>query len=178
MPCDVVWMDIDYMQAFKCFTFDKDAFPDAKALCNELHSIHFKGIWMLDPGIKVEDGYEIYDSGTEADVWVQSQNGKPYIGECWPGPVVFPDFTSKKVRQWWSKLVKKFVANGVDGIWNDMNEPAVFKTVSKTMPETNVHRGDGEIGGVQLHTYYHNDLLELKDVLLPGLVITCQLGSI
>ncbi|KAG0617198.1 hypothetical protein M758_5G172100 [Ceratodon purpureus] len=159
MPCDVIWMDIDYMQAFKCFTFDKDAFPDAKALSNQLHSIGFKGIWMLDPGIKVEDNYEVYESGNEADVWVQSQSGKPYIGECWPGPVVFPDFTNKKVRKWWSKLVKKFVvANGVDGIWNDMNEPAVFKTVSKTMPETNIHRGDEEIGGVQLHTYYHNGL--------------------
>jgi len=52
-------------------------------------------------------------------------------GECWPGPVVFPDFTNKKTRRWWSLLVKKFVGNGVDGIWNDMNEPAVFKVCSK-----------------------------------------------
>lgn len=50
-----------------------------------------------------------------------------YAGECWPGPTVFPDFTNKKTREWWIKQVKKFVENGIDGIWNDMNEPAVFK---------------------------------------------------
>lgn len=113
------------------------------------------------------------------------------IGECWPGPVVFPDFTNKKARKWWSALVKKFVGNGIDGIWNDMNEPAVFKvcytfyctiqkraylsrlrnfllmyqimqTVTKTMPETNNHRGDEDIGGVQPHSYYHNVSLVTK----------------
>ncbi|XP_024399119.1 uncharacterized protein [Physcomitrium patens] len=156
IPCDVVWMDIDYMDGFKCFTFDKEVFPDPNGLSNELHNIGFKGIWMLDPGIKVEEGYEAYDTGSAEDVWIQSANGKPYAGECWPGPVSFPDFTNEKTRKWWSKLVKKFVANGVDGIWNDMNEPAVFKTVSKTMPETNIHRGDEEVGGVQPHSYYHN----------------------
>jgi alpha-glucosidase len=69
---------------------------------------------------------------------------------------VYPDFTNKKTRKWWIELVKKFVAIGVDGIWNDMNEPSVFKTVTKTMPDTNIHRGDEELGGVRPHTYYHN----------------------
>ncbi|XP_024376323.1 uncharacterized protein [Physcomitrium patens] len=156
IPCDVVWMDIDYMHGFKCFTFDENFFPDPKALSDELHSIGFKGIWMLDPGIKAEKGWDVYDSGTEVDAWIQTSNGKDFIGECWPGLVVFPDFTNKNTRKWWSKLVEKFVANGVDGIWNDMNEPAVFKTVSKTMPDTNIHRGDEELGGVQSHKYYHN----------------------
>jgi alpha-glucosidase len=156
IPCDVVWMDIDYMQGFKCFTFDKDAFPNPKELSDELHSKGFKGIWMLDPGLMVEKGYPAYDSGCEQDVWVQTADGKPYIGECWPGPVHFPDFANKKTRAWWANMVKDFVEVGVDGIWNDMNEPAVFKTVSKTMPETNIHRGDEEFGGKQSHSYYHN----------------------
>lgn len=82
---------------------------------------------MLDPGIHAEKGYEAFDTGSEEDVWIQTPDGKPYIGECWPGPVVFPDFLNKKTRAWWSKLVKEFVGVGVDGIWNDMNEPAVFK---------------------------------------------------
>ncbi|CAL5436016.1 unnamed protein product [Camellia sinensis] len=67
-------------------------------------------------------------------------------GEVWPGPCVFPDFTLSKTRSWWASLVKDFISNGVDGIWNDMNEPTVFKAVTKTMPETNVHRGDIELG--------------------------------
>lgn len=104
------------------------------------------------------------------------------LGDVWPGPCVFPDFPQSKARLWWSSLVKDFTEYGVDGIWNDMNEPAVFKvklskfltfhynisllninlsvfffqTVTKTMPETNVHRGDAELGGCQSHAHYHN----------------------
>ncbi|KAG0578554.1 hypothetical protein KC19_4G032600 [Ceratodon purpureus] len=156
IPCDVVWMDIDYMQDFKCFTFDKNTFPDPKALSDDLHSKGFRGIWMLDPGLKAEKGYFAYDTGCENDVWIQTPDGKTYVGECWPGAVAFPDFLNEKTRNWWAKLVKDFVAVGVDGIWNDMNEPAVFKTVSKTMPETNIHRADEEYGGRQSHAHYHN----------------------
>ncbi|KAH8966663.1 hypothetical protein BDL97_03G038000 [Sphagnum fallax] len=158
IPCDVIWMDIDYMDNFRCFTFHPENFPDGKALAQTLHDSGFKGVWMLDPGIKYEEkeGYEAYDTGCEKDVWVQTADGKPYVGECWPGPVVFPDFTQSKVRTWWAELVKEFVGNDIDGIWNDMNEPAVFKTVSKTMPELNIHQGDEDLGGPQLHSYYHN----------------------
>ncbi|CAN1306364.1 Alpha-glucosidase 2 [Linum perenne] len=156
IPCDVIWMDIDYMEGFRCFTFDQERFPDPRSLTKDLHDMGFKAIWMLDPGIKREEGYFVYDSGSKSDVWVQNANGQPYIGEVWPGPCVFPDFTQSKVRSWWASLVREFVSNGVDGIWNDMNEPAVFKTVTKTMPETNIHRGDDELGGCQNHLQYHN----------------------
>ncbi|XP_050232019.1 uncharacterized protein LOC126680835 isoform X2 [Mercurialis annua] len=156
IPCDVIWMDIDYMDGFRCFTFDKERFPDPQSLVKDLHDIGFKAIWMLDPGIKFEEGYHVYDSGSKSDVWIQGADGRPFIGEVWPGPCVFPDFTQLKVRSWWASLVKDFISNGVDGIWNDMNEPAVFKSVTKTMPQSNIHRGDGELGGCQDHSYYHN----------------------
>ncbi|KDP39742.1 hypothetical protein JCGZ_02762 [Jatropha curcas] len=156
IPCDVIWMDIDYMDGFRCFTFDQERFPDPQSLVKDLHDSGFKAIWMLDPGIKCEEGYLVYDSGSENDVWIQRADGRPFIGEVWPGPCVFPDFTQSKVRSWWANLVKDFISNGVDGIWNDMNEPAIFKTVTKTMPESNIHRGDGELGGCQDHSYYHN----------------------
>ncbi|KAH9687554.1 Heteroglycan glucosidase 1 [Citrus sinensis] len=156
IPCDVIWMDIDYMDGFRCFTFDKECFPDPKSLVADLHLNGFKAIWMLDPGIKHEDGYFVYDSGSKIDVWIQKADGTPFIGEVWPGPCVFPDYTQSKVRSWWASLVKDFIYNGVDGIWNDMNEPAVFQSVTKTMPESNIHRGDDEIGGCQNHSYYHN----------------------
>ncbi|XXG78098.1 hypothetical protein AAC387_Pa08g2114 [Persea americana] len=156
IPCDVIWMDIDYMDGFRCFTFDKERFPDPKSLVDDLHGIGFKAVWMLDPGIKCEEGYLVYDSGSENDVWIQKADGKPYIGEVWPGPCVFPDFSQQKTRLWWANLVKGFISNGVDGIWNDMNEPTVFKAVTKTMPESSIHRGDTELGGCQNHSYYHN----------------------
>ncbi|OWM65021.1 hypothetical protein CDL15_Pgr028739 [Punica granatum] len=153
IPCDVIWMDIDYMDSFRCFTFDK---ANPKSLVKSLHQIGFKAIWMLDPGIKREEGYFVYDSGSKNDVWILKEDGNPFIGEVWPGPCVFPDYTQSKTRYWWAHLVKDFVSNGVDGIWNDMNEPAVFKSVTKTMPESNIHRGDIELGGLQNHSHYHN----------------------
>ncbi|PIA58697.1 hypothetical protein AQUCO_00500561v1 [Aquilegia coerulea] len=155
IPCDVVWMDIDYMDGFRCFTFDKERFSNPQVLVNDLHLNGFKAIWMLDPGIKQEEGYFVYDSGSKNDVWVLKEDGKPYV-EVWPGACVFPDFTQRKTRSWWAELVKEFMSNGVDGIWNDMNEPAVFKTVTKTMPSSNIHRGDAELGGCQNHLHYHN----------------------
>ncbi|XP_020696847.2 uncharacterized protein LOC110109955 [Dendrobium catenatum] len=156
IPCDAIWMDIDYMHGFRCFTFDKERFPDPKALVKDLHAMGINAIWMLDPGIKYEEGYHVYDSGSNNNLWTQKEDCKPFVGEVWPGPCVFPDFTRKEARLWWANLVKDFVSNGVDGIWNDMNEPAVFKTVTKTMPESNIHNADAEIGGIQKHTHYHN----------------------
>uniref|UniRef100_A0A803MCW7 Uncharacterized protein n=1 Tax=Chenopodium quinoa TaxID=63459 RepID=A0A803MCW7_CHEQI len=156
IPCDVIWMDIDYMDGFRCFTFDGEHFSDPNSLVNDLHLNGFKAIWMLDPGIKHEKGYFVYDSGTKNDVWIKTADGKPFLGEVWPGPCVFPDFTHSKARLWWADLVKDFISNGVDGIWNDMNEPAIFKVVTKTMPESNIHDGDPELGGSQNHSYYHN----------------------
>ncbi|CAH8314348.1 unnamed protein product [Eruca vesicaria subsp. sativa] len=156
IPSDVIWMDIDYMDGFRCFTFDKERFPDPRALAKHLHDNGFKAIWMLDPGIKQEEGFDVYDSGSENGVWVKGADTQPFIGEVWPGPCVFPDYTNSKTRSWWANLVKDFISNGVDGIWNDMNEPAVFKVVTKTMPENNIHRGDDELGGVQYHSHYHN----------------------
>ncbi|WRX19521.1 Glycoside hydrolase family 31 - like 4 [Theobroma cacao] len=133
-----------------------ERFPDPKSLVKDLHHIGFKAIWMLDPGIKHEKGYFVYDSGTEHDAWIQEANGMYFVGDVWPGPCVFPDFTQSKIRSWWANLVRDFISNGVDGIWNDMNEPAIFKAVTKTMPESNIHRGDNELGGHQSHAHYHN----------------------
>lgn len=156
IPCDVIWMDIDYMDGFRCFTFDQKCFPDPKSLVKDLHASGFKAIWMLDPGIKHEEGYFVYDSGSQMDIWIQKADGKPFVGNVWPGHCVFPDFTQSKTRLWWAGLVKDFISHGVDGIWNDMNEPAVLRVVTKTMPESNVHRGDNELGGHQNHSHYHN----------------------
>ncbi len=156
IPADVIWMDIDYMDGFRCFTFDKDKFPDPAGLNAYLDSIGFSNVWMIDPGIKNEDGYAVHDSGNEVDAWVKTASGDEYHGYVWPGECVFPDFTNKDVRTWWSGLYTDFMANGIDGVWNDMNEPAVFNVPTKTMPEDNFHRADPELGGPGPHAYYHN----------------------
>ena len=156
LPADVIWMDIDYMDGYRVFTFDDEQFPDPKGLNDYLDSIGFSNIWMIDPGVKKEDGYFVYDSGTEHDVWVKNAKGQTYTGEVWPGVCVFPDYLNKEVREWWAGLYEEFMAYNIDGVWNDMNEPAVFNVESKTMPETNVHYADPELGGVGNHGRYHN----------------------
>jgi alpha-glucosidase len=156
IPADVIWMDIDYMDGFRCFTFDAEAFPNPSALNAELDSIGFSNVWMIDPGIKNEDGYFVHDQGDEIGAWVQRADGTEFNGEVWPGECVFPDFTNAKVREWWAGLYADFMANGIDGVWNDMNEPSVFNVESKTMPEDNHHRADAELGGPAPHARYHN----------------------
>ena len=156
IPCDVIWMDIDYMDGFRSFTFSPVAFPDPRGLNQDLHDQGFHSVWMIDPGIKAETGNAVYDSGTAADAWVKTGWGEPFRGNVWPGSCVFPDFTNAGVRSWWGGLYRDFLAMGVDGVWNDMNEPAVFNVGSKTMPIENVHRADSDLGGPDTHDRYHN----------------------
>ena len=155
IPSDVIWVDIDYMDKFKIFTFDDKKFSDPERLNRYLHDRNFKSVFMIDPGVKVEEGYFVDDAGTAADYWVKDRDGNPYVGNVWPGPCHFPDFTRPEVRTWWSTLYKDFMAKGIDGVWNDMNEPAIFDVPTATMPESNLHAGgDGLTPGS--HLRYHN----------------------
>jgi alpha-glucosidase len=155
LPCDVIWMDIHYMKGYRVFTFDPKRFPDPKATNDYLHTKGFHSVWMIDPGVKAEPGYSVYDSGNRRGVWVKGSSGQDYKGEVWPGMCVFPDFTMPETRLWWADLYQDFISKGVDGVWNDMNEPAVFKTPDWTMPESNTHRGGGGLPAGP-HSMYHN----------------------
>ena len=156
LPCDVIWLDIDYMDGFRCFTFHPIDFPDPRALTDDLHAEGFKVISIIDPGIKIDRGYPVYDSGQAIGAWVRTRLGDDYVGHVWPGACVFPDFTRADVRAWWGDLYGPFLEFGIDGIWNDMNEPAVFNVDSKTMPLDNRHAADPELGGPGPHARYHN----------------------
>ncbi|REG94780.1 putative secreted protein (Por secretion system target) [Flavobacterium aquicola] len=155
IPCDVLWMDIDYMDKFKIFTFDSGTFSNPKGLNDYLHAKNFKAVYMIDPGVKKETGYFVYDQGKAGNHWVQKSDGTEFNGQVWPGDVAFPDFTRPETNKWWSGLYKDFMAKGIDGIWNDMNEPSVFETPNKTMPEDNLHRGGGDMPPGS-HLRYHN----------------------
>ena len=160
IPADVIWMDIDYMDQFKVFTFDKSHFPDPKKLNDDLGAMGFSNIWMINPGVKAEKGFSINDQMEAGDLMVKDAAGKPYRGEVWPGWCIFPDYTRPDVRLWWEGLYKEFMAQGIDGVWNDMNEPAIFNVKSKTMPEDNLHQGGAWAYGGTLpsgnHLQYHN----------------------
>lgn len=161
IPCDVIWMDIDYMDGYRVFTFNPTNFPNPRALNDTLHKKGFHSVYMIDPGVKVDKQYAIYQSGTANDAWVKNTNGKEYHGKVWPGDCVFPDFTVPKTRNWWSGLYKDFLSNGVDGVWNDMNEPAINdnelpENLRKgTMPVDIIHRGGGSLPSGS-HLLYHN----------------------
>lgn len=155
IPCDVIWMDINYMDGFRIFTFSPNDVPNPKAFTDYLHKKHFKSVFMIDPGVKVEKGYFVDDQGTANNYWVQTADGKPFVGKVWPGECHFPDFTRPEVRHWWSGLYKNFMAQGVDGVWNDMNEPSVFGGPDGSMPADNVHLG-GEGLTPGSHLRYHN----------------------
>lgn len=145
IPCDVIWMDIDYMNGFRVFTFDGKGFPEPGRLNAFLKERNFRSIWMIDPGVKLDAEYKVYVDGCAKDVWVKTAAGQNFVGDVWPGACVFPDFTRPETRAWWSGLYGDFMATGVDGVWNDMNEPAVFNAPDKAMPLDNWHRGGGEI---------------------------------
>lgn len=155
IPCDAIWMDIDYMDGYRIFTFSPEKFPDPAAVNRDLHLRGFHSTWMIDPGAKVDPEYSVYKSGTENDIWVKTADGKEFHGDAWPGAAAFPDFTCPKAQQWWAGLYKDFIATGVDGVWNDVNEPQINDTPNKTMPEDNIHRGgNGLPEGT--HLQYHN----------------------
>ncbi len=155
IPCDVIWMDIDYMQNYKIFTFDSVAFSNPQRVNDYLHEKDFRAVWMIDPGVKKEEGYHVYDQGTAGDHWVKSADQKDFVGSVWPGPCVFPDYTRPETCEWWGTLYKDFMATGIDGVWNDMNEPSVFDGPDGTMPEDNWHRGGGTLPAGP-HLRYHN----------------------
>jgi alpha-glucosidase len=147
IPCDVIWMDIDYMDGFRCFTFSEDRFPDPKALNDELHANGFHSVWMIDPGIKVDSDYNVYAQGRAGGHFIPRADGTEYHGKVWPGDCAFPDFTRERTRNWWAGLYKQYMATGIDGVWNDMNEPAIFNEPGKAMPKDCRHDPDRELLG-------------------------------
>lgn len=126
IPCDVIHMDIDYMNGYRVFTFDDKKFPDVKGLSEKLADRGVKLISIIDPGVKKDEDYFMYKEGMEMDAFAHDTDGSVYENAVWPGTSVFPDFTKQSVRSWWGDKIKILLEHGISGIWNDMNEPASF----------------------------------------------------
>ncbi len=142
IPSDVLYMDIDYQDRNRPFTVNPVTFPNFPGFVADLHKQNFHLVIITDLHIAhaPNQGYMPYDTGHAGDHFVKNPDGSEFVGVVWPGPAVFPDFTRAQTRAWWGNLYAQFVKDGVDGFWNDMNEPSVFDQPTKTMPLDTVHR--------------------------------------
>ena len=151
IPCDALYLDIDYMDGYRCFTWNRHRFPNPKKMIKELDQDGFKTVVIIDPGIKVDPSYWVYKEGKDNDYFCRRGDDYFMEGYVWPGLCRFPDFTNPKVRDWWGGLFEGLVNDGVAGVWNDMNEPAVFG--KGTFPNDVRHNFDGQRGS---HRKAHN----------------------
>jgi alpha-glucosidase len=160
IPADAIYLDIDYQDRNRPFTVNPVTFPDLPRLVSDLKRDGFRLVAITDLHIAdaPNQGYAPYDTGASGDQFVKAADGQTYVGPVWPGPAVFPDFTRASTRAWWGGLYKEFHAAGIAGFWNDMNEPAIFETPTKTMPLDVVHRIDepGFAPRTATHAEIHN----------------------
>jgi alpha-glucosidase len=150
IPCDTLWLDIDHMDGYRVFTWDRSRFPDPRGLIEELNDDGFRMITIVDPGVKFEPGAgnPVFEAGLRDDLFCRTAGGAPYVGQVWPGKTVFPDFSLPEARAWWGRLNAGHVRSGLAGIWNDMNEPATGDVPEGAM---RFQRGAAP------HERYHNE---------------------
>ncbi len=129
IPCDAIYLDIDYMDGFRCFTWNHEAFPTHRKMIADLRAEGIKTVAIIDAGVKVDPGYAVHDDGLARGAFVRNGDGSLFVGPVWPGDCYFPDFTDPAVRAWWGNLYAGLLDDGVAGFWNDMNEPALFDGV-------------------------------------------------
>ncbi len=154
VPCDAIYLDIDYMDGFRCFTWDRDRFPDLPRLAADLAGQGIKLVVIIDPGIKKDPHYAVYRSGLEGGHFCTTPDGKPFHASVWPGLSAFPDFTAPRTRRWWGELYRPLVEAGIAGFWNDMNEPSAFaERGDRTLPTVVRHAMEGRGGD---HAEAHN----------------------
>jgi alpha-glucosidase len=152
IPADGITLDIHYMDHYKVFTWDKDRFPNPKAMTDKLNNMGFKLTVIVDPGVKTEPGYATHESGLKNNIFIKYPDSTNYTGEVWPGWCNFPDFTSQKARDWWGTQIRKYGEDGVSGLWNDMNE---ISTWGQKMPDNVLFNFDGHLAShLQAHNVY------------------------
>lgn len=126
LPLDMVYMDIDYMQDYKDFTTNDENFPDFKAYVDEMKEMDIHLIPIIDAGVKIEKGYDIYEEGVEKGYFCKKEDGTEFSAAVWPGMTHFPDVLNPEARAWFGSKYERLISAGIEGFWNDMNEPAIF----------------------------------------------------
>jgi alpha-glucosidase len=170
-PCDAIWLDIDYTDGFRNFTWNARTFPEPQRMASRLHQQGMRLVTIIDPGTKVDERYPVYGEGVERDYYCRYQDGEIFSGTVWPGVCVFPDYSQGQVRNWWGDHYQALLDVGVDGFWNDMNEPALMSLQAEgegivdpapaTMSVSVLHRAGAELrvgvdGPPTLHAFFHN----------------------
>ncbi len=144
LPCDVLHLDIHHMDGYRSFTWHPTRFPQPRAMLEALHRSGFKALSIVDPGIKVEEGYRVYDEGVARGAFLRWPDGARFEGPVWPGGCHFPDFSSPAVRAWWGEQYRGLLEDGVDAFWNDMNELALLTVpTGATVPDALTHDAEG-----------------------------------
>lgn len=126
LPLDMIYLDIDYMEKFKDFTVNKKSFPDFKNFVSDMKKNSVRIVPIIDAGIKMEDGFELYEEGKENNYFCKDKDGNDFIVGVWPGKCCLPDFLNPEAREWFGMKYKFLTDQGIEGFWNDMNEPALF----------------------------------------------------
>jgi alpha-glucosidase len=147
LPLDVMHLDIDYMDEYRVFTFNKERFSNPKGLTDKLRQQGVKVVTIVDPGVKhqpKQSGYHVYDEGVEKNFFQRRRNGDLFVPKVWPGDSVFVDYTLPEARRWWGDLHRVYTDNGIAGIWNDMNEPSDFVDQTGTNQLDVVSYDEGE----------------------------------
>lgn len=152
IPADVIYLDIHYMDGFRVFTWDRDRFPDPEGMLAELEEMGFKVVTIIDPAVKEDPEYAVARQGLDGDHFVRYPDGEVYVGSVWPGRSYFPDFSRAGTRDWWGGHLAGMLDQGVDGFWNDMNEPAVW---GKAFPLEVVMEDEGRRSSMKrMHNLY------------------------
>ena len=158
LPCDALYLDIDFMDHFKVFTWNRENFPDPAGMIQDLKKDGFRIVTIMDPAIKKEDGYDVYEEGIEQDCFLKDGDGQVYYNKVWPGTCAYPDFSEEKVRKWWGRHERELLDMGVDGIWTDMNEPSSF---CGPIPDDVVFGNDGRPAvHKEMHNLYGNFMVK------------------
>nr|XP_027781781.1 neutral alpha-glucosidase C [Marmota flaviventris] len=155
IPYDVIWLDIEHTEGKRYFTWDKKRFANPKRMQELLGSKKRKLVVISDPHIKIDPDYSVYTKAKEQGFFVRNREGSDFEGVCWPGLSSYLDFTNSKVREWYSGLFAFPAYQGSTDIlfiWNDMNEPSVFRGPELTLQKNAIHHGNWEHR--ELHNIY------------------------
>ncbi|MBQ8134173.1 MAG: alpha-glucosidase [Clostridia bacterium] len=157
IPLDAVYLDIDYMEGYKDFTVSEERFPNFPEFVKEMREQGVRLVPIIDAGVKIEEGYDIYEEGKQYQLFCKKADGSDFVAGVWPGRTHFPDFMNTNARMWFGSKYKVLIDSGIEGFWNDMNEPAMFFT------EEGIQEAKEYLDDFDFNTNEPGKIFELKD---------------